>query len=258
MVIDDLIYDVGVHTGADSEYYLRQGFRVVGIEASPPLAAHLRRRFAREIADCRYVLLEVGIAETRGEARFWLCESEPALSSFDPSYVAAVEEPRNCVRVPTVPLADVVGERGMPFYCKIDVEGSDATCLAAFAPDRKPRFVSIEMSEPNGEVIFETLRTLGYRRFKLMSQLTRAQPAAARIVLKTRFGGRLAHWAMVLERKLRGITSDRGWRFEEHSSGPFGEATPGRWKSCDEVAAAWRRLSRIADDPEWYDVHAAE
>ncbi len=27
---DDLIYDVGMHTGEDTEFYLRKGFRVVG------------------------------------------------------------------------------------------------------------------------------------------------------------------------------------------------------------------------------------
>ena len=29
---EDLIYDIGVHVGEDTDYYLRKGFRVVGID----------------------------------------------------------------------------------------------------------------------------------------------------------------------------------------------------------------------------------
>ena len=32
---NDLIFDIGFHTGLDSEFYLRKGFRVVGVEARP-------------------------------------------------------------------------------------------------------------------------------------------------------------------------------------------------------------------------------
>jgi 16S rRNA A1518/A1519 N6-dimethyltransferase RsmA/KsgA/DIM1 with predicted DNA glycosylase/AP lyase activity len=31
----DLIYDVGMHHGEDTEFYLRKGFRVVAFEADP-------------------------------------------------------------------------------------------------------------------------------------------------------------------------------------------------------------------------------
>jgi len=33
----NLIIDVGVHQGEDTEYYLKKGFCVVGIEADPQL-----------------------------------------------------------------------------------------------------------------------------------------------------------------------------------------------------------------------------
>lgn len=34
----DLIFDLGMHHGHDSEYYLKKGFRVVAVEANPLLA----------------------------------------------------------------------------------------------------------------------------------------------------------------------------------------------------------------------------
>ena len=32
---DDLIFDVGLHRGEDTEFYLKKGFRVVAFEANP-------------------------------------------------------------------------------------------------------------------------------------------------------------------------------------------------------------------------------
>jgi len=37
-----LIYDVGAQLGEDTDFYLRKGFKVVAIEANPPLAEGLR------------------------------------------------------------------------------------------------------------------------------------------------------------------------------------------------------------------------
>jgi hypothetical protein len=37
----DLIYDIGLHKGEDSEFYLKKGFRVVAIEALPSLTLFL-------------------------------------------------------------------------------------------------------------------------------------------------------------------------------------------------------------------------
>ena len=45
-----LVYDVGMHRGDDTAYYLHKGFRVVGVEANPAMADHLRGRFKSEIA----------------------------------------------------------------------------------------------------------------------------------------------------------------------------------------------------------------
>ena len=45
-----LVYDVGVHNGNDTAYYLHKGFRVVGVEANPVAAEQIRKRFPSEIA----------------------------------------------------------------------------------------------------------------------------------------------------------------------------------------------------------------
>jgi len=44
-----LIYDVGMHNGDDTHYYLLKGAKVVGVEANPALHIALRDRFAGAI-----------------------------------------------------------------------------------------------------------------------------------------------------------------------------------------------------------------
>ena len=42
----DLIYDVGMHKGEDTELYLKKGFRVIAFEADPDLVASARTKHA--------------------------------------------------------------------------------------------------------------------------------------------------------------------------------------------------------------------
>ena len=46
----DLVYDVGLHKGEDTEYYLKKGFRVIAIEANPQLISECKARFREAIA----------------------------------------------------------------------------------------------------------------------------------------------------------------------------------------------------------------
>ena len=47
----DLIYDVGMHKGEDTDYYLQKGFRVVAFEANPDLVNLCRTRFANAMTE---------------------------------------------------------------------------------------------------------------------------------------------------------------------------------------------------------------
>ena len=51
---DKLIFDVGMHKGEDTEYYLKKGFNVVSFEADPDLANYGRERFKAAIADGKF------------------------------------------------------------------------------------------------------------------------------------------------------------------------------------------------------------
>src|SRR4051812_4033187 len=60
----DLVFDVGMHRGEDTAFYLRKGYRVVGFEANPDLVALNRKRFEAEIADGRVTVISGAISNT--------------------------------------------------------------------------------------------------------------------------------------------------------------------------------------------------
>lgn len=61
----NLIYDVGMHTGGDTEFYLKKGFNVVAFEADPELAESGRRRFSREINAGQLTIVEGAIVDVK-------------------------------------------------------------------------------------------------------------------------------------------------------------------------------------------------
>ena len=65
-----LIYDVGMHKGEDTEFYLRRGFRVVGVEANPYLVEELRSKFSAEISSGTLQLVDRAISNSGGVVTF--------------------------------------------------------------------------------------------------------------------------------------------------------------------------------------------
>jgi hypothetical protein len=58
--VRDLIYDVGMHSGEDTEFYLKKGFRVIAFEANSDLAASARSKFHDYIAKDKLVIVQRG------------------------------------------------------------------------------------------------------------------------------------------------------------------------------------------------------
>ena len=65
----NLIHDVGLHKGEDTDFYLKKGYDVVAFEADPDLIARCRRRFKAEIVQGRLRVVEGATAEEGGMGR---------------------------------------------------------------------------------------------------------------------------------------------------------------------------------------------
>lgn len=231
-----LIYDVGMHLGEDTEFYLRRGFNVVGVEANPQLVEMLREKFRPEIDSGRVTIIDKAISSHRGPARFFR-HSHSEWGTFSPAFAdrnarrhgASVWETEvECVR-----FADILHEHGVPYYLKIDIEGSEFLCLDALGRfPQRPDYISIEScaSSPGCGFLdtlkeLQKLRVLGYRRFKYIDQAP--------------IPGRKDH--------LSGEGESLHFVFPEFSSGPFGKDLHPPWQSYVPATMTGLALRSIDD-----------
>ena len=262
-VDDGLIYDVGAHLGEDTEFYLCLGYRVVAVEANPELAAKLRERFSEAVADGRLIIIETAVAEFAGTIDFFVSERSSVLGTSNRDLAARRERNDRLSRKISVaarPFGAILREFGIPYYLKVDIEGSDHLCLAALGEfAARPDFVSIEASVGDWRQLvseFDALESLGYKRFQVVSQ--GRHPARTFV---SRAGERLT------------------FSFHGDASGPFGEDLQGVWLTrrqalrryfrlwileryfnCDaplgRLFARFPILARIPLSVGWYDTHA--
>ena len=250
-----LIYDVGVENGDDSAYYLHSGFRVIGVEASPIAADSLRTRFADEIGSGRYILLNVGIAETAGEAAFWVCDDHPPWSSFDRSIAGRNGARHHSEIVETRAFRSILEEFGPALYCKIDIEGSDNLCVDALTPEIRPSYLSVELID--GDEQLRLLREKGYSQFKVISQRSFRQPSPRLLRIGRLLPSIARRGLAAVGGHLRRYEPSSTWRFRGGSSGPFGERSHGSWRSFDEALETCRLIDRGGTHLfDWHDIHA--
>jgi FkbM family methyltransferase len=273
----DLIYDIGLHKGEDTEYYLKKGFRVVGIEANPDLAAQCRARFKSAIASGHLRIVEGAIAPASSgdTVTFYKNDAATIWGTIDSAWAERnTKRGYNSEKIELrrVDMVEVFRTFKIPLYLKIDVEGADSVVLDSLRSfTDRPRYLSIESDKVDFSRLKEelsTLRELGYCKFKAVQQ--RSIPGT----------------------RIRGNTLDGGpfeHTFEECSSGPFGEDIPQPWLTMAAIEkdyeniftryhyfgdrSTYTRLPKIAKGvistayklftghrgplPGWYDTHAS-
>lgn len=180
---NDLIYDVGMHQGGDTDFYLKKGFKVIGFEANPELVKYCEKRFESEIKNGKLIIVKGAIID------FTLNESENSTINFfknknktDWGTVVKSWANRNemlgtsneIIEVNTVNFSKCLKQYGIPYYMKIDIEGCDTVCLKALTEfEVKPDYLSIESDKIYFNSIkeeFNLLTKLGYTSFKLINQ----------------------------------------------------------------------------------------
>jgi FkbM family methyltransferase len=234
-MIENLIFDVGLHNGSDTAHYLQQGFRVVAIDANPTMVDLASKTFSEFVSAKRLILLNIAIAEKAEERIFWVSEKSE-WSSFHESVSKRVGTGAEGVRVQCQMFPEILKEFGVPYYLKIDIEGSDDFCLRSLAEfNDRPRYISWEATYPGGIDQLRAVRDLGYTRFKVIRQTDFLPVLGPPYSYSDKMN--YLCWRVVRKmRKIIGHWEDR----PAGSSGPFGEATRGGWLPWHEVARRWR------------------
>lgn len=231
-----LIYDLGLHTGQDTEFYLKKGFNVVAIEANPILIREAEQYFASEVDSGQLKLLNVGIGKERGKFPFYVHKEHSHWSSFDFD-IGTQRGDYEIIEVEMIPLDEVLTEFGTPYYLKIDIEGMDFIALQSLRKfaDR-PMYVSAENGPP--EMLREMVE-LGYSRFKFINQQTVSN---IELPEPAREGSQIT------------------WSFPFGASGPFGEETIGEWleegAALELIKSYWGNPTLDPNIHGWFDLHA--
>jgi FkbM family methyltransferase len=226
----ELVYDVGMGNGDDSDYYLKKGFNVVGIDASAEACELCTKRFKDEIASGRMVVLNVGVGAVEETREFFVASVEEAISTFCPQHWDGQGRRFKPVQVEVKPLSSIIRKYGHPYFVKIDVEFLDhIVLLDLLKAGILPEHISAEAHFVD---VYCALVSMGYTSFKLVIGEEVAE-TFKNCVVHSRDGNRIDHV------------------FSYRSSGPFAEDLAGPWLTKEEA------LSQLMEHNfGWIDLHA--
>ena len=239
----NLIIDLGMHNGHDTDFYLRKGFSVVAVEANPALAGIAAEQFSTQVKNGELVILNKGIASKADTLDFYVNEDKDDWSSFIKEVGTRRDTKYHIEKIKCVPLESILAEYGIPYFIKIDIEGYEEICLdSLFKFELRPRYVSVEAREM-GKVLLEKLKKLGYNKFKIVDQSQNS-------LLKAPTPAKEGKYV--------------DYEFDSYSSGLFGEETPGDWLDFERTMAEYLELLKTYNFKDkagfagghWYDIQA--
>lgn len=231
-----LIFDVGANDGSDTAFYLGLGFSVVSIEPNPRLAESLCERFAVEIGTGRVKVVNVAVTVADcAEVALFLSEDDTESSLIQSMAERAGSSKRYMTKGRG--LCSLFEEFGLPWYCKIDIEGYDAAAVRGMSRcDGRPAYISCEAAgQPIGAVardegllydVLDALAAQGYRQFKLVDQ------ESGLLLADAGHYDRLHSWPVRVRTKMErwlGRPGRRDIPGAASASGVFGDDLEGVW-----------------------------
>jgi FkbM family methyltransferase len=165
------IFDLGMHEGCDTEFYLKKGFRVVAVEANPQFLPAVRERLASYLTSGQLQIVNRVLAERDGgSVPFYVRADKGGWSSIHRAAAERDGISSTRIDVASTTLAGLVAQFGVPYFIKCDLEGADelvAKQLGTAA--EKPCFASFEAS-PQDDRLIDLLVAAGFGRFQVVNQ----------------------------------------------------------------------------------------
>ncbi len=237
----DLIFDLGMHLGFDTAFYLKKGFKVVAIEANPKLVAGVKVNYRDNIASGELKIVERALSSSPvgAELRFYINPVKDDWSSVVKSRAEQGGHQSSEIVVAATNLPALCQEFGVPYYIKCDIEGSDIVFVKQLVElSTRPPFVSVECGTRD---LILGLRDAGYERFQFVNQLLNGntkcpEPAREGKYVESRFNG--------------------------HMSGLFAkELEIERWVDFDAAISLFDKFADLKRlypvlAPGWIDIHA--
>src|SRR5262249_38218279 len=148
----NLIYDVGMHRGEDTEFYLKKGFHVIAFEADPEHVNFCRERLKKFTSRGQLKIIEGAIIDLRsmeaGQKKVCFYKNEE-MSVWGTTRIDRANRnerlgtTNRMIEVDAINFAHAIEEHGVPYYMKIDIEGCDMVCINALKKFlKRPDYVS--------------------------------------------------------------------------------------------------------------------
>lgn len=228
-----VIFDLGAHKGEDSDFYLKKGFRVVAVDASNKLCAAISERFKGHLNEPDFKIVNYAVTEQDGELITFYENTKNSVwgtifETWDDRNKTfgtdSVKTSIKTIRLDTLISTELKDGETLE-YIKIDIEGADTLALKSLLNAvQKPKFISIESEKISWDKLleeFSILEQLGYPKFKIIDQskITNQQCPCPSME-----GDYINH------------------KFEEGSSGLFGDELPHEWLTAGDAIKAYKKI----------------
>lgn len=267
---NQLIFDIGFHKGEDTRYYLHKGYHVVGVDADKELINNGEQCFQNEIHSGQLTLLNYAISSERNSSTPFYISHNKLWNSTHKGIAEREGIQARQEMVPSETLSVLMDIYGVPYYCKIDIEGNDIVALNSLRNNKElPLYISVETEclDDNSEAFnntFETLdalKDLGYKRFKLVDQATLkvldGEPFYSKPFDAEKFLDNFIYARFLLNKEDTLFSN-----IYPCTSGPFGEDLMGEWcdyETAKQFISFYSHEQRKLNTPVWHfwcDWHA--
>lgn len=281
----NLVYDVGMHLAQDTTYYLSTGYDVIAIDAFPEMIQHATDKFPDALKNGKLRLLNYALTDNDNEIITFHISGKTEWNSINENISTRQNQKASSIQVPTIKLSSLFKQYGVPYYCKIDVEGFDNICIQTLQEmEEKPTYISCEtecfsesqiVNEDDILATLNSLKSLGYTKFKLIEQdfLSPLLPGKSFYLNPKKesifFKGirkvlRPFNYQLTKMNNRELLEVRQGYNFPFGATGPFGENLGGNWmdyKTAKNTLLFHRKefFSRAANTliyTIWCDWHA--
>ncbi len=237
-----------MHLGEDTDFYLKKGYKVVGVEANPHNVKYCRARFEFQISQGRLHIISGAIVSNRNGGFVTFYQNEKSnwgtVEKDRANWNLIRGKPSVEIKVPIIDTQCLFSQHGIPHYIKIDLQGQELAVLSILKSlPSIPQYASLNLGvwdQITSEKIdstklsraLDTFVELGYKKFKVIQQAT-------------------IPGSKIKTQDLHGVRLD--YTFQRHSSGAFGTDLAGEWASYRKAIELYLYQARNSG---WFDIHA--
>lgn len=274
----NLVFDIGTNNGDDALFYAHLGYQVIAIDADPSIIKSNNEKIKND----KIRFLNCAVSYKDNEILDFYISEDDTRNSLVAENFEAINTLKEVVKVKARSLKSLMEEYGIPYYCKIDIEGYDGVAIRSMKGiSELPAYMSAEgeyrhdnekFSEEGVLDVLEAFKEVGYNKFKLVDQTTLTVLKFDDFYIKRT---QLSYHIMRKLQKMTGAYSRTytnlqrlikkyNYPFKFAASGPFAEKLEGEWIGYEEAKKLYlhhRRafFSKDVNKPFtfWVDWHVA-